>query len=250
MAVTVTGVKPFLLLATRADDAAADGEHEAIRRFAGLPEDGLHRVRLEAGPMPAIDLDAYSGIIVGGSPFNASDPPDDKSNVQLRVEAELAELLETVVARDFPFLGACYGVGTLGVHTGGLVDRTYGEPVGAVPVSLTDEGRADPLFDGMPSTFDAFVGHKEAVHIPPPGAVVLASSPSCPVQAFRVKQNLYATQFHPELDVPGIVARVEIYRHAGYFPPDELGRVIEEISGAVVDEPPRILANFVRRYAR
>jgi GMP synthase (glutamine-hydrolysing) len=243
-------VKPFLLLSTRADDAAADDEHEAIRRFGGLAEDELQRIRLEAGPMPALDLDDWSGIIVGGSPFNASDPPEEKGPVQRRVEAELAALLDEVVARDLPFLGACYGVGTLGVHQGGVVDRTYGEPVGAVPVTLTDEGVRDPLFAGMPRSFDAFVGHKEAVRTPPPGATVLASSPSCPVQAFRVKQNLYATQFHPELDVPGIVGRIEIYRHAGYFPPHEMGRVIERVTGAVVDQPPTILANFVRRYGR
>jgi GMP synthase (glutamine-hydrolysing) len=242
-------VRPFLLLATRADDAAADGELEAVRRFGGLAEDEIVRIRLEEGPMPDLDLGDWSGIIVGGSPFNASDPPEEKSPVQLRVEAELRDLLDDVVARDMPFLGACYGVGTLGVHQGGVIDRTFGEPVGAVPVTLTEAGRADPLFADLSDTFDAFVGHKEAVRVPPPGAVVLASSPSCPVQAFRMKQNLYATQFHPELDVPGIVARVEIYRHAGYFPPEELGRVIQEITGATVHEPPRMLASFVRRYA-
>ena len=243
-------MRPFLLLSTRADDAAADGEHEALRRFGGLADDALHRVRLEAGPMPHLDLDDWSGIIVGGSPFNASDPTAEKGPVQRRVEAELAALLDEVVARDTPFLGACYGVGTLGVHQGGVVDRTYGAAVGAVPVTLTDAGLADPLFAGMPRTFQAFVGHKEAVRTPPPGAVVLAGSPSCPVQAFRVKENLYATQFHPELDLPGMIARVEIYRHAGYFPPEEMGRVIDRVSGVVVDQPPRILANFVRRYAR
>lgn len=242
-------MKPFLLLATRADDDAADGEFEAMRVFGGLDRGQLHRIRLEAGPLPAIDLDAYAGVIVGGSPFNASDPVGEKSAVQLRVEAELAALLDDVVARDIPFLGACYGVGTLGVHQGGIIDRTYGEPVGAVPVTLTEAGRQDALFAGMPTVFDAFVGHKEAVHTPPPGAVVLATSPACPVQAFRIKDNLYATQFHPELDVPGIVARVQIYQHAGYFRPDELDRVIARVRGAVVDEPPRILANFVRRYA-
>lgn len=242
-------MRPFLLLATRADDAAADGELEAVRRFGGLADDEIVRIRLEEGPMPDLDLDDWSGIIVGGSPFNASDPPHEKSSVQLRVEAELRDLLDDVVARDMPFLGACYGVGTLGVHQGGVIDRTYGEPVGAVPVTLTEAGRADPLFADLSDTFDAFVGHKEAVRVPPAGAVVLASSPACPVQAFRMKHNLYATQFHPELDVPGIVARVEIYRHAGYFPPEELGRVIEEITGATVHEPPRMLASFVRRYA-
>lgn len=243
-------MKPFLLVGTRPEDDAADGELDAVLRFGELAPDQLVRVRLEAAPMPHLDLDEYSGLIVGGSPFNASDPVETKSATQLRVEAELASLLDEVVARDFPFLGACYGVGTLGVHQGGVVDRTYGEAVGAVPVTLSPAGRADPLFEGLPDTFDAFVGHKEAIHVPPPHAVVLASSPGCPVQAFRVRQNLYATQFHPELDVPGIVTRIEIYRHAGYFPAETTQTLIAEVSRQVVAHPPRVLANFVRRYAR
>jgi GMP synthase (glutamine-hydrolysing) len=244
-------VRPFLLLSTRADDAAADGELDAIARFGGL-EAGreLRRVRLESEPLPDVDLDAWSGVVVGGSPFNASDPAEEKSAVQRRVEGELHRLLDQVVARDFPFLGACYGVGTLGVHQGGVIDRTYGEPVGTVPVTLTEAGRADPVFAGLPATFEAFVGHKEAVRVPPSGAVVLASSPHCPVQAFRVRRNLYATQFHPELDAAGMISRVEIYRDAGYFPPEQLGQVIDQVRGVVVDEPPRVLAAFVERYAR
>jgi hypothetical protein len=54
-------VKPFLLLATRADDDVADQEYESFARFGGLEPGQLRRIRLEAGPMPAIDLDDYSG---------------------------------------------------------------------------------------------------------------------------------------------------------------------------------------------
>lgn len=243
-------MKPFLLLATRPEDEAADGEYEAMLRFGGLEPRELVRVRLEAGPMPPVDLDAVSGIIVGGSPFTTSDPPEAKSAVQRRVEADLAALLREVVARDLPFLGACYGVGTLGVLTGGVVDGTHAEPVGAVDVSLTAAGRTDPLFGVLPDTFQAFVGHKEAIRVPPPDAVVLASSPGCPVQGFRVKRNLYATQFHPELDVPGIVTRIGVYRHAGYFDPDDVDRLTAEVRQAAVEAPPRLLRAFVERYAQ
>ena len=239
---------PFLLLSSRAEDVAADDEYEAFLRVTGLAPEQLHRVRMEAAPLPALRLDDYAGIFVGGGPFNSSDPPLEKSPVQHRVERELGLLLDEVVERDFPFFGACYGVGTLGVHQGGVIDGTYAEPISAVRVRLTEEGAEDPVLAGMAAEFDAFVGHKEACSILPPGAVLLASSDTCPVQMFRVKRNLYATQFHPELDLPGLITRVRIYQHAGYFAPAELDAVLESLQPAVVTEPGRMLANFVARY--
>ncbi|MDJ0357641.1 glutamine amidotransferase [Paenarthrobacter sp. PH39-S1] len=243
-------MKPFLLLATRADEAAADGEYEAFLRFGSLPADSLVRVRLESGPLPALDLSDYSGVLVGGSPFNASDPVEQKSTVQLRVEAELSALLDRIVAADIPFLGACYGVGTLGRHQGAVIGRRFGEPIGPVQVTLTDEGLHDPLLAGLPSKFQAFVGHKEACTELPAHATLLASSAGCPVQMFRIKSNLYATQFHPELDVAGLLTRIDVYRDAGYFHPDQLEQVRSAARAENVDQPAQIIANFVRRYAR
>lgn len=241
-------MRPFLLLSSRPEDEAADDEYAAFLRCTGLGPAMLHRFRMEAGPLPDLDLDDWAGILVGGSPFNSSDPPEGKSAVQRRVEAELSGLLDRVVARDFPFFGACYGIGTLGVHQGGVVDRTYGEALACVPVELTDAGRADPLLAGVPERFDACVGHKEACRVLPPSAVLLATGSACPVQMFRVGANVYATQFHPELDVPGFLTRARIYRHHGYFAPDELGELTARLALAEVPEPGRLLANFVGRY--
>ena len=243
-------MKPFVLLASRAQDDAADDEYAQVLRFGGLDEGSLIRVRLEAGPMPELDLDAISGIVVGGSPFDASTPADRKSATQVRVEREMSALLDQVVPRDLPFLGACYGVGTLGTHQGGVIDRTYAEPIGAVRITLTPEGRRDPLLADLPDAFDAFVGHKEACRVLPPTATLLASSATCPVQMFRVRSNLYATQFHPELDVPGISARIRVYGGYGYYQPAEQEQVLARVAAADVWAPPRILAAFVERYRR
>ncbi|WP_210506118.1 glutamine amidotransferase [Naasia sp. SYSU D00057] len=242
-------MKPFLLLGTRAEDAAAEGEYDAFRRFGGLQESELRRIRLEQRPLGDIRLGDYSGLIMGGSPFNSSDPVEAKSDVQRRVEAELAGLLDEVVAADFPMLGACYGVGTIGTHQGAVVDRTYSEPVGPVTVTLTEEGRGDPLFGVLPPEFDAFVGHKEAIRELPPHAVRLASSPGCPVQAFRIGANVYATQFHPELDVPGIATRIDVYKYAGYFAPEEAEALKERARESGVQHPPALVRRFVERYA-
>lgn len=242
-------MRPFLLLSSRAEDEAADNEYSAFLACTGLVPEQLHRVRMEAAPLPPIRLDDYAGVFVGGGPFNSSDPHGTKSAVQHRVEHELGSLLDEIVDRDFPFFGACYGIGTLGVHQGGAIDPTYSEPIGAVRVSLTDSGLADPLLTGMPDAFDAYVGHKEACRVLPPTAVLLAGSPLCPVQMFRIKTNLYATQFHPELDLPGILTRVRVYQHAGYFPPEEIEELVGRLNGTRVTEPGRMLANFVARYA-
>ena len=246
-------VKPFLLLATRAEDAVADAEYRAFLRFGDLSPEQLVRLRLESASLaellPGLDLREFSGVAVGGSPFTSSDPPASKSPVQVRVEAELEALIGDVLKLDVPFLGACYGISTLGRYLGGVVDDAYAEPVGSIPVTLTPDGLADPLLAGVPETFEAFVGHKEALRDVPPGAVLLAGSVGCPVQMFRVGDHQYATQFHPELDVPGIVERMYAYRHAGYFHPDELDALVARARAADVVWPARILANFTARYA-
>jgi GMP synthase (glutamine-hydrolysing) len=243
-------VKPFLFLGTRAEDEAADSEYAAILRCTDLDEADVRRVRLERVELGPVDLEDWSGILLGGGPFNVSDPDDAKSPVQHRVEAELGELARRVIDADFPFFGACYGIGVIGGLRGGVVDRTHGEPIGCVEVSLSEEGRADPLLAGLPDSFDVLLGHKEAVRRLPEGAVLLASSTTCPVQAFRLGRHVYATQFHPELDAEGLVLRIDTYREHGYFPPAQAQSLMDMARRSVVTEPPRLLAAFVERYAR
>jgi GMP synthase (glutamine-hydrolysing) len=242
-------VKPFLLLAIRAEDAAADNEYASFLTLAGLEEARLHRIRLEQRTLGEIDLQDWSGIFLGGGPFNVTDPQERKSPVQRRVEADLGRLLDAVVSADFPFLGACYGIGALGRHQGAVVDRRFAEPVGSVRVTLTAEGERDPLLRGLPAAFDAFTGHKEAISRLPGHAVLLASSAGCPVQAFRVGSNVYATQFHPELDVAGLCTRTEVYKHAGYFDPEQAEEIKERAARSDVTWPPVILRQFVKRFA-
>ena len=243
-------MRPFLFLGIRAQDGAADDEYAAVLRAAGLDEADVRRVRLEAEELGPLDLDDWSGIVVGGGPWNVSDPEDAKAPEQRRGEARLRDLALQVIEADFPFLGACYGVGILGTLDGGVVDKTYTEPIGAVTIKLTEEGRGDAVLGELPATFDAFVGHKEGVRTLPAGAVRLAHSDTCPIQAFRFGRNVYATQFHPELDVEGIITRIDTYRDFGYFEHHEYDGLVRLARAAVVTEPPRILSRFVELHAR
>ena len=220
-------MKPFLFLATRSDDEPADAEYEAFLKRTGLDESTLRRLRLEAESLPQIDLDDWSGILVGGSPFNASTPAEKKSATQKRVEAELSGLLDRVVEADFPFFGACYGVGTLACHQGAVVDTTYGEAVTAPDVTLTEAGLADPVCAGLLGTGEA-----------------------CPVQMFRIGSNLYATQFHPELDGDYLAHRLGFYAGHGYFADDELADLQARVRLDDVSDSWKLLANFVSVHAR
>jgi GMP synthase (glutamine-hydrolysing) len=243
-------VKPFLMLGIRPEDVAADDEYAAMLRCSGLEETQLQRIRMEQAPVGQVDLDQWSGIILGGGPFQASDDEEMKSPVQRRLEAELAALLDEVVERDFPFLGACYGIGTLGRHQGAVVDRTYSEPIGGIRIKLTRAGQEDPLFNRAGASFGAFVGHKEAIYKLPAHAVTLAYSERCPVQAFRIGRRVYATQFHPELDLDGLATRIEVYKYAGYFKPEEADAVFAAAQASGVTEVPNILEGFVELFGR
>jgi GMP synthase (glutamine-hydrolysing) len=241
--------KPFLLLQIRPEDEASDNEYEALLAFGKLRAEELHRVRAEKVGVPESDLDDYAGVIVGGGPYNVSDAPHTKDAAQQRLEQGLAGLFSRVIERDVPYLGICYGLGALAMCQGGVVSKEhYGEAVGGVTIELTEEGERDPLLRNLPTNFRALCGHKEACQNVPPGAVLLASSAACPVQMLRVKRNVYATQFHVELDVAGIALRIKIYKHAGYFHPDEAESLIDAVSLERVSVPMQILERFVARY--
>lgn len=246
------GVKPFVQIATRPEDPVAATERESVLGFTGLAPEDLLWVRLDRDPFPDLHAQDISGIILCGSPFTVSDPPSSKSPEQVRAEAEISRVLDRVIAEDIPFLGACYGIGTLGTHIGATIDRTNGEPLSAIPVTLTDAGKADPLIRAaqLPATFTGLVGHKEAVTTLPEHATTLATGQRAPVQMFRVGTRQYATQFHPELDVPAIIERARVYRDHGYFSPDEMEEVFERLRHESADEAPRLLRAFAELFAR
>jgi GMP synthase (glutamine-hydrolysing) len=240
--------KPVLILQLRPEDDTADSEYEAFLKYGGLHEAETRRLRVERTGIPKLDLDDYSAVIVGGSPFDVSTPRGEKSEQQQRIEAGFTWLLDDVVKRDFPFLGACSGCGLLGTYLGAPISGRYSEPVGDVTVALTDAGRTDPLLAGFPDRILALCGHKEACDETPQGATLLLTGEACPVQMFRVGANVYATQFHPEGDAEGFKVRIHAYRHHGYFAPEEADTLIEAVNRTDTPYARVILQRFIRRY--
>lgn len=241
-------MRPFLLLQLRPETEVADDEFRAVLEHGGLDRDEVERVRVERDGVPDPDPDRWAAIIVGGSPFEVSTPPDRKSGTQRAIEAGFAPFLGRVLDEDLPFLGACSGHGLLGGYCGAPMSDRYAETVGPATLTLTPEGRVDPLLHDFPGEFRVFLGHKEALDELPEGAVLLARGDRCPIQMFRMGRNVYSTQFHPEGDPEGFALRIRHYRDHGYFRPEEAATRLSAVTGVQTPWAREILRRFVRRY--
>jgi len=95
---------------------------------------------------------------------------------------------------------------------------------------------------------DVLLGHKEACDSTPVGATLLMTGKDCPVQMFRVGENVYATQFHPEGDAEEFALRVDVYANHGYFKPHEAQAIKKASSEKPTPYAQEILRRFVACY--
>jgi GMP synthase (glutamine-hydrolysing) len=240
--------KPFLILQLRPEDDTSNSEFEAILKYGGLDPANTRRIRIEKTGIPQLSLQDYAAVIVGGSPFDISTPQHEKSAIQVKIEDDFRQLFDQIVHDDFPFLGACSGCGLLGSYLDTPISGKYAEPVGGARVSLTDFAAEDPLLADFPEQIDVLCGHKEACDQVPQRATLLLTGDACPVQMFRVGENVYATQFHPEGDGDGFTVRIHAYKHHGYFPPEEADDLIVAVNRSDTPYAREILRRFVERY--
>ena len=107
-------------------------------------------------------------------------------------------LVREAVLAGKPYWGVCLGVQLLAASLGARVYVGVRPEVGILPVHLTAEAQADAVFSGLPQNFLTFQWHGETFDLPE-GAVLLATSPDYPNQAFRWKEKAYGVQFHLEV---------------------------------------------------
>lgn len=152
----------------------------------------IHLVRAGQEPIPAT-VEGHQALLCLGGEMGAY---DDAEHPWLK---DIRALLADAVTRRVPVLGICLGGQLLAAATGGQI-RTgaAGPEVGTLLVAKRDAAAGDPLFDPLPMTPDVFQYHVDEISTLPGGAVLLASSPKYPNQAFRVGENAYGLQFHIE----------------------------------------------------
>jgi GMP synthase (glutamine-hydrolysing) len=159
-------------------------------RDAGLELVELHA---DAGAVVPPDLAGFDGLVVLGGAVGANDDADAPWLPALRA------LLRRAVGDEVPTLAICLGGQLLAVATGGEVQRSpEGPEYGPQLIAKRAAASTDPLFGPLPITPDVLQWHVDAITTLPPGAVLLASSPTVSVQAFRIGRLAWGTQFHIE----------------------------------------------------
>jgi GMP synthase (glutamine-hydrolysing) len=65
---------------------------------------------------------------------------------------------------------------------------------------------------------------------------------------FRMGQNIYATQFHPEANDHEFILRIKTYKNHGYFAPEQAEGLIAAVRNAQTPVAQEILRRFVQCY--
>jgi GMP synthase (glutamine-hydrolysing) len=166
------------------------GVFEDVLRERGAE---LYRVEIDEGePLP--DWREFDGILAMGGPMSVN---DDSELPWLTGEKRA---IGEAVRAGKPFWGVCLGVQLLAASLGARVYPGPEPEVGLLPVELTFEGRADPVFAGYDDSLATLQWHGDTFDLPS-GAVRLATSPAYPNQAFRF-ERAYGVQFHLEVSAP------------------------------------------------
>ena len=218
-----------------------DGPYSFVRLFGEEDEEWVVYEAARKGHYPTL-ADGLSGVILTGSHYNLSSPDTARLPwVVAMVEYIRAALLPADGADDVTrprIVGTCFGHQLLAHALGGAVAPNPGgvfvlkaediaptaafaalpyaagiiRGAGAV-ADTTDEGWLEP---GSPAASAApavpalriIVSHGDCVAALPPGAALLASSPSCAHEVFLAGSNALGMQCHPEFDVECVKSRI------------------------------------------
>jgi GMP synthase-like glutamine amidotransferase len=150
-------------------------------------------------PLPA--LDAFDRLVVMGGPMGIY---DERGHPWL--VSEKAFLAQAIRAGK-SIVGVCLGAQLLADVLGAPVVRNAHKEIGWLPIELTAQAQADPVFGPLAPGLTVYHWHGDTFPLPP-GATHLARSAGCEQQAFLYQGRVLGLQFHLETTPESLAALV------------------------------------------
>jgi GMP synthase-like glutamine amidotransferase len=148
-------------------------------------------------PKDGLPKDPGDLLIVMGGPMSVNDPDP-------WIEEETVFIRSAMLAGK-PVIGVCLGSQFMAKALGATVRPGKALEIGKTRISLTDDGKNDPVFGSFPEALSVFEWHGEVFDLPK-DCVALAGSEIAPLQAFRFGSCAYGLLFHLEMEIDGINA--------------------------------------------
>lgn len=140
-------------------------------------------------------LDGYDGLVLLGGPMSVYQT-EEYPNLNTEID-----LIQKAIDMNIPVLGICLGSQLIARALGASVYPNETLEIGWYDVSPTEQGMQDPIIGKFGGTQKIFQWHKDTFDLPE-GATCLATSKTCTNQAFKFNDNVYAFQFHLEVNAP------------------------------------------------
>jgi GMP synthase (glutamine-hydrolysing) len=161
---------------------------------------------IRAWDMSEAEIRAYNprGIILAGGPESVTEKNSPRAP-------------EIVFTLGVPVLGICYGMQTMAVQMGGVVESSNVREFGYAQVKVHGESALlkdikDDIDADANALLDVWMSHGDKVTQMPRDFNILASTPSCPIAGMQNEaKKFYGVQFHPE--VTHTLQGKRIYEH-------------------------------------
>jgi GMP synthase (glutamine-hydrolysing) len=196
-----------------------------MHRLGVTPGDSRVRVWRSLGDEEVPDLQDCVGVVGSGSEINIH---DDSNPLHLRAKERVFQVFLKASNLSIPVVGICFSsqaaLQILSGEEGEIVRylQAFGEgrvkaEAGLINLSLTDQGKKDPVLSSFPNEFKLIANHLQEVDPEklPEGFEVLASSKDCAVQIVRVHSNMIFVQSHPETAWAWVAAVTKINTKIG-----------------------------------
>ena len=139
-------------------------------------------------------VDHFDYLMVMGGPQSPATTEAECPHYHAQIEIEF---IRETIAKDKFILGVCLGSQLIGEALGAKYEHSPNREIGVFDVTLTHDGKKDPIFSTFPETFPVAHWHGDMPGLTPT-AVVLAASEGCPRQIVRYSPKVYGFQCHFE----------------------------------------------------